>query len=126
MRSQAEWMDHINYVNDSRNRTFVPVPDHLPTRWAICDSCTGNGTMVNPSIDAGGLSVDMQDNHEFMQDYMSGQFDVPCNQCGGSGKVKEIDRDRADFAEQIAEYDQEVEDHYASEAESRAERMMGA
>ena len=126
MFSQSQWIDHINMVNDSRNRTFVPVPENLPTCWAICGSCTGDGTMVNPSIDAGGLSDDLRDDPDFMQDYMGGQFDVACNECGGSGKVREIDRDRADFAEQIAEYDQEVEDHYASEAESRAERMMGA
>ena len=126
MFTTAQWMEHINYVNDPRTFKHPKVPEHLPTKWAICDSCEGNGTMVNPSVDAGGLSVDLSDDPDFMGDYMSGTYDVCCNVCGGSGKVRELDRSRQDFAVQIAEYDEEVKAFYECEAESRAERMMGA
>ena len=120
-----DFIDRMNYANDVRTQTRVPVPENLPTRWAICDVCEGNGKTVNPSIDSGGLSADLSDDPEFMDDYMAGVYDIACGHCGGSGKVREIDRDRTDFAEQIAEYDQDCADEAEHAAERRAEFIMG-
>ena len=125
MRTTQQCIDDLNFYNDSRNDRVVPVPADLPTCWAICGRCEGDGTMVNPAIDAGGLSADLSDDPDFMGQYMSGAFDIACNGCGGSGKVREIDRDREDFADQIAEYDADVEAQYESDAEHRAEMIMG-
>ena len=121
-----DFIDRMNYANDMRTQTRVPVPENLPTRWAICDVCRGEGRTVNPSIDAGGLCGDQMDDPEFMQDYMEGVYDISCGPCGGSGKVREIDRDRTDFAEQIAEYDADCEAEAECAAERRAEFIMGA
>ena len=94
--------------------------------WAICGECRGDGTVVNPSIDAGGISVDaFCEDPEFYENYMTGKYDIACNYCNGSGKVREIDRDACD-ADKLAEYDDEVEGYYECEAEHRAELIMGA
>jgi hypothetical protein len=133
-------IDNLNYFNDSRNRkapsVTVEVEDPitgdytevtLPSCWAICDVCQGEGQTVNPSIDAGGLSADLSDDLDFMEDYMGGVYDVACGCCGGSGKVRVLDRDTAEqtMPEALQAYDdeQEAEMYYA--AERRAEIMMG-
>lgn len=114
-----------NYHNDIRTLTGPEIPEGFPTCWAICPVCTGDGTVVNPSIDCGGLSSDMQDDPEFMDGYMSGVYDIACNYCGGSGKVKEIDRENADPYD-LQAYDTDRQNEAEVEAEHRAERAMGA
>ena len=58
--------------------------------WIICPACSGNGTHVNPSIDAGGLTVeDFAGDPDFADDYFNGTYDVPCDVCKGNGKVRE-------------------------------------
>lgn len=60
--------------------------------WVICKQCRGDGTVVNPSIDCGGISPEeFMDDPDFMDDYMSGVFDVPCSMCNGSGKIREAE-----------------------------------
>lgn len=57
--------------------------------WIICPVCEGEGKHVNPNIDANGLSDDdFHDDPDFVEDYLSGVYDVGCNKCGGSGKMK--------------------------------------
>jgi hypothetical protein len=120
------YIERMNYYRDSRTYNPPKPPADFPTTWAICDECRGDGTVVNPSIDAGGISSEeFFEDPEFAEDYMAGKFDVACNYCSGSGKVRVIDRDACD-PEKLAEYDDEVEGYYECEAESRAERMMGA
>ena len=47
--------------------------------------------MVNPSIDAGGLSYDdFCDDPDFEEAYFSGRFDVTCSACNGTGKSLSI------------------------------------
>jgi hypothetical protein len=58
--------------------------------WMICPACHGNGTHVNPNIDAGGITAsEMHDDPEFLEQYMSGVYDQPCDVCSGSGKIRE-------------------------------------
>ena len=58
-------------------------------KWMICPGCGGDGTCVNPAIDAGGLSAsEMHDDPDFFEAYMGGVYDQPCAACGGSGKIK--------------------------------------
>lgn len=65
-----------------------PKADKSP--WVICTLCHGDGTHVNPSIDAGGLSREDFDNDpDFAESYMRGDYDVTCARCGGSGKLRE-------------------------------------
>jgi hypothetical protein len=58
------------------------------TRWTICPACRGNGSHVNPAIDANGISGDeFADDPDFAADYMSGLYDQACTKCDGTGKV---------------------------------------
>ncbi len=58
--------------------------------WIICATCRGDGTTVNPNIDANGLSAeDMRDDPDFFEDYMGGVYDVACGACNGTGKMRQ-------------------------------------
>lgn len=62
--------------------------------WIICPVCEGNGTVVNPNIDDNGLTADdFAEDPDFADDYMSGVYDVTCNACGGSGKMRKQEAD---------------------------------
>ena len=89
-----------NYYNDPRVCNPAELPYfydedgekvELPWKWEVCDLCGGNGTHVNPSLDAGGLSDDCADDEDFMDDYMAGAYDVPCNSCQGRRVVPGVD-----------------------------------
>lgn len=59
-------------------------------KWIICPGCRGEGTCVNPNIDAHGLTrEDFDEDPDFADDYFSGRYDVSCGACGGSGKIKQ-------------------------------------
>jgi hypothetical protein len=52
--------------------------------------CEGEGTTVNPNIDAHGLTYeDFQEDPDFAEDYKSGMYDITCNGCHGQRVVKE-------------------------------------
>jgi hypothetical protein len=69
-------------------------------KWVICTLCHGDGKHVNPSIDAGGISAeDFADDPDFAESYMRGDYDVPCNRCGGSGKLRADELERIEREE---------------------------
>lgn len=58
--------------------------------WTICPACEGEGTTVNPSIDAHGLtSEDFAEDPDFAEDYRGGRYDQRCAACNGTGKLRE-------------------------------------
>lgn len=61
-------------------------------RWAICDCCEGSGTRDNPAFSNGITSSEWHDewDDDDRQAYLSGRYDVPCGDCAGSGKVRQI------------------------------------
>ena len=63
----------------------------MTSPWVICSLCQGNGSHVNPAIDAGGLGAEDFSDDDFREAYMAGVYDVPCVRCGGSGKIREDD-----------------------------------
>lgn len=99
----------------------------LPARYEVCHRCRGTKTHVNPSIDGNGLSrEDMDDfGDEFFEDYMSGVYDVICEECHGEGLLLVVDEQRC-TPEQLAEFNEYERDRYETEAIYRMERMMGA
>lgn len=61
----------------------------VKVKWMICPVCDGDGTTVNPDIDAHGLTAeDFDEDPDFKEEYLSGTYDIPCRACGGSGKIK--------------------------------------
>jgi cytochrome c553 len=96
----------------------------LPARWAICGRCHGNGTHDAWS---GGMTRDEMDEQgpEFLEDYLSGMYDVACTECGGSGKVLEPDVDRVSDAD-LEAYHEAQRLRWECAAEVAAERRMGA
>lgn len=93
------------------------------TKNEVCDQCQGSGTMVNPSIDAGGISGDdMHDDPEFAEAYFSGAYDMTCNCCKGRRVVASLTFPEA-IQKAIRVFETDAYDHAA---ESAAERAMGA
>lgn len=62
----------------------------LPTRWAICDCCRGDG---HHAQHLGEFDAERMADHdeEWIEDYYAGRFDRPCTDCGGTGKVQLLD-----------------------------------
>lgn len=51
--------------------------------------CEGEGTTVNPNIDAHGLTAeDFREDPDFAENYFSGTYDVPCRACGGKNAAE--------------------------------------
>lgn len=64
----------------------------LPARYEVCTTCRGKGKHVNPSIDAHGISrEEFDEDPDFMEDYLSGFYDVTCYECHGKRVVPVID-----------------------------------
>lgn len=75
------------------NSAFVgKYKPYLRTKNVVCPQCDGKGTMVNPSVDAGGISeFEFAQDPEFRRAYFSGVYDVTCSQCKGKRIVSVID-----------------------------------
>lgn len=57
--------------------------------WLICPVCNGEGTTVNPAIDAHGLTAeDFREDPDLAEDYASGVYDITCAACNGKRVVK--------------------------------------
>ena len=58
-------------------------------QWIICVACDGEGTCVNPDIDANGLTAeDFDEDPDFAEAYFDGAYDVTCAACGGRGSIR--------------------------------------
>lgn len=64
----------------------------LPAVEISCFRCRGKGTHVNPSIDGNGITSDewAEWDWEERENYRNGVYDVPCYECGGECKTKEV------------------------------------
>ena len=86
----------------------------MADKWMICPICDGDGTHVNPAIDAHGLTAeDFAEDPDFMEDYFSGMYDVRCKNCKGSGKVLTAEQEEREAARE-----DELEDRYTRMRES--------
>jgi len=99
---------------------------YLNARWAICSRCHGDGTHVNPAVDGNGITQEeMDQDPDFFEAYMSGQYDIRCEECDGSGKVAEPDphNNPAELLEAWEAFQKDLAESRAIEAQ---ERRMGA
>jgi len=114
-----------NSLDENRMVAIATLDDEdveVPFTWEVCPTCNGKGSHVNPSIDCNGLSAsDFAEDPDFAESYMRGDYDQPCNDCGGRRVVPEC----ADEA-----YLEKIEDHCRCiadmNAEYEAERRFGA
>lgn len=94
--------------------TFVP-----EFHWIVCPMCNGGSTVVNPSIDSGGISMEQFDEDpDFAEDYFRGTYDIKCPECNGRTTVEEVNFDL--LPEQLVEA---INDWYQDEANDHAEHM---
>tara|TARA_R100001463_G_scaffold58250_1_gene110518 strand:+ start:704 stop:1174 length:471 start_codon:yes stop_codon:yes gene_type:complete len=89
--------------------------------WGICNICSGSGKVVNPNIDAGGISDWSEWDYEEREAYFSGRYDQPCPECRGSGKVLNPNFPK-DIQDLLNEWE---EDDYQSHKEHLAELAYG-
>lgn len=100
----------------------------LPTRFEVCDRCEGHGTHTNPSIDGNGISADEWNGPDWDDEsrhmYLSGGYDVRCEECHGERVVSVVDEERCEPA-LLALWHAKLEDDAAYAREVQAERRMG-
>lgn len=93
----------------------------LPFRYVICGQCEGHG---RSSAYLGAFTGDqMREDPDFADDYRAGVYDRSCETCGGSGKVKVVDRAKCSKAD-LAAYDAQQRESAECDAIQRQERLM--
>lgn len=95
----------------------------VETKFEVCSMCSGSGNVVNPSIDAGGISMDdFREDPDFHKAYMSGRFDQTCPRCHGKN-VESVPQFPEWLNKLIEDYNEGEWDHIH---ETCQERAMGA
>lgn len=99
----------------------------IPARYEVCETCSGKGKHVNPSIDAGhGITQEeFDEDPDFRESYVRGDYDVQCVECKGQRVVPVMDETRATPEVQAA-VERWMQDQADYAAECAAERRMGA
>ena len=98
-------------------------------RFAICECCEGHGKVSHPAFSNGITSSEWGEwDEEDRRSYMNGDYDVKCDFCNGSGKVKEPNIRQMNYAEKREIVRQQQDRRIMAELaqESAAERAMGA
>lgn len=67
--------------------------------WGVCPSCDGDGSYVNPSIDAHGISSEeFSEDPDFRESYFSGAYDITCEHCKGQRVAPKAQKNENDPA----------------------------
>lgn len=71
--------------------------------FIVCPECRGHGQVTNPEIDGNGITgSEMEElGPDFLEDYLSGAYNIPCPCCHGQNVVtpsrhKEFIEDQAE------------------------------
>lgn len=91
----------------------------VPAHWEICSCCNGEG---KSSAYLGAYSreeFDREFDYEEQERYFAGEYDRPCEECRGSGKVLEVNYDQL-----TPKQKQVVDNYYDDLAAERSERRM--
>src|SRR3990167_6551109 len=58
--------------------------------WQVCPDCEGNGTCVNPAVDAHGITPEeFAEDPDFAEAYHGGRYDITCPACKGLRVTRE-------------------------------------
>jgi len=109
--------------------TFIDneeIERQLPAKYEVCPRCEGVGAHTNPAIDGNGITADemAELGDEFFNDYMSGVYDIKCEQCDGLRVVLVPDEIRAD-AKLLKEYESIQDDMAYYDMQRQHEQQMG-
>ncbi len=110
--------ENMNFATDSRTQGPAKPPAlfvtgengdeieiELPSMFEVCPVCSGSGSHVNPSIDSSGLSsLVLNDDPDFAEAYIRGDYDVTCNRCEGRRVVPVVDWDAVERDKSLAEF----------------------
>lgn len=113
-----EFLDHYN----TKTEQYEAV--ELPAKYVVCDACQGRG---KSSAYLGVFTRDDIDEmgDEWMDDYMAGHYDKPCDFCKGERVVAVVDEDECDPI-LLAEYNEQKQIEIEDRMNREAERRMGA
>jgi RecJ-like exonuclease len=67
----------------------------LPVKFAVCPTCRGKGTQALHGLEVTEM---VREDPDFAEDYWSGGYDHPCDECKGERVVEVVDEDRCDPA----------------------------
>jgi hypothetical protein len=98
-----------------------PVGIRIPAKFEVCSRCQGRGSH-DPEAFSGGFSQeDFDEDPDFKESYLSGEYDVRCEECGGERVTLEPDRDHAS-PEALAIFDDILSEIYDAYRLDRMER----
>jgi hypothetical protein len=104
-------------------------PNHrLITTKEVCPECHGEGQHCNRAIDGNGITQsDREDwaDDDFMDGYMRGDYDVPCQECHGRNVIDVVDENATDPAA-LEAWNDWIQSYYETESVYAMERAMGA
>lgn len=95
----------------------------LPKKFEVCPTCKGHGT--SSAYLGAFTSEDFADDPDFMERYLAGDYDRPCERCSGEGVVEVVDEE-ALTPELRRLYDEAVEGEIRYRQEVDMERRFGA
>ncbi len=100
---------------DDASNPGCATPVDVPMCWAICERCDGDGQHDHPAFSNGITASEWADDwdEESRETYLRGGYDVPCDDCGGSGKVRVPDLDKCSPQLRAALEDWRRETHLA-------------
>jgi|SRR5262245_29036029 len=85
------------------------------TEWAICEACRGDGAST---AYLGDVTNMIAEDPDFGEDYWRGVYDQPCDECGGTGKVRQLAEDDPAFEGWLDWLREEAADRAVRRAES--------
>lgn len=77
----------------------------IPTMRIVCPRCDGSGVHDHPAFSNGITQDQFDEDPDFREEYMSGRYDVACEECKGRNVVDTPDREKC-TPEQIALIDE--------------------
>lgn len=104
----------------------------LPGEFEVCGRCRGRGRHCNPNIDGNGITSSewAEWDEEEQETYLSGGYDVACEECHGARVILVVDREACERAPvlkvALEEYDARDRSMAETRAIERMERRYGA